>query len=140
MMIQAGETEKESGVSKKGLKEQVRKKLQNTQELLVGVVVEDFGKVEKSANNLVAVCETVGWTEEKTKGKFETHDTEFHEIAQELATLARDKNLEGMQNKYTHMVMICIDCHQHIRDVEAPEKYPGGTQGGGGICAKKDSK
>lgn len=108
----------------------MRKKLQNTQELLEGIVVEDFVKIEKNANSLVTVCEKVGWTEEKTKGKFETHDTEFHEIAQELATLAKDKNLEGLQNKYNHMVMICIDCHHHIRDVEAPEKYPGGIQEG----------
>ncbi|MCF6159459.1 MAG: hypothetical protein E3K32_13025 [wastewater metagenome] len=117
-------------VGKKKLKEQMQRKLSNTQDLLEGIVMEDFEKIRKSANNLVDVCEVVGWTEEKTKGQFKDYDTHFHDLASELVALADARNLEGSQNKYNQVVMMCINCHQHVRDVEASEKYPGGTHKG----------
>ena len=115
---------------KKELKEQMRLKLQHAQEVLEGMVTEDSAKIEKGANGLMEVCQTLGWTEQKTKGQFKTHDTEFHNIAHELLNLAKAGNLEGVYYKYNQMTMNCIDCHQHIRDVEAPEKYKGGIHEG----------
>lgn len=115
---------------KKELKEQMKLKLSHSQEVLEGMVREDFAKIEKGANGLVVICQTLGWTEEKTKGQFKTHDTEFHNIAHELMNLAKEGNLEGVYYKYIQMTVSCIDCHQHIRDVEAPEKYRGGIHEG----------
>jgi cytochrome c556 len=110
---------------KSELKEQMQVKLRHFQDVLEGIVLEDVEKIKKGANNLVTMCEIVGWTEEKTTGKFEEYDTQFHHLAEDLVTLAEALNLEGVQNKYNHMVMTCIHCHQHVRDVEAPEKYMG---------------
>lgn len=117
-------------VTRLELKEQMRHKLQYSQEVLSGIVMEDFERVEEGAKGLAEVCEVVGWTEAKTKGRFKTHDTEFHEIALELLTLAKERNLEGALYKYIQMTTICLDCHQHVRDVEAPEKYTGGIHEG----------
>lgn len=117
-------------VAKKSLKQQMTLKLEYVQEILEGIAKEDFSKIENSANKLVELCEIVGWTESKSKGQFETHDKEFHEVAQELVTLAKAQNLEGVHYKHNNLVMDCIDCHQHIRDVEAPEKYVGGVHKG----------
>jgi hypothetical protein len=116
--------------TKATLKEQMKNKLSYAQDLLEAIVLEDFAKIEKSAGDLKQICELVGWTEEKTKGHFENHDTEFHDTAREMISLAKDKNLEGVHYKYNHLIMSCIDCHQHIRDIQATEKYPGAVHEG----------
>lgn len=105
-------------VTKGELKEQMRLKLLHTQDVLSGIAMEDFSQIEKGANGLVEVCRMVGWTEGKTKGKFETHDIEFHNVAHELVDLAKAKNLEGAHYKYIQMTTICMDCHKHVRDTE----------------------
>ncbi|MCF6147110.1 MAG: hypothetical protein E3K37_00450 [Candidatus Kuenenia sp.] len=120
----------EEEIAKKTLKQQMELKLEYVQEILEGIAKEDFSKVENGANKLVELCEIVGWTETKSKGQFKKHDKKFHEVAQELVTLARAQNLEGVHYKYNNLVMDCIDCHQHIRDVEAPDKYIGGVHEG----------
>ncbi|MGQ3686242.1 MAG: hypothetical protein ACUBOA_14740 [Candidatus Loosdrechtia sp.] len=112
------------------LKEQMQLKLRNFQDVLEGLVLEDFDKTTKAAKNLVTMCDTVGWTEKKTAGKFKDYDTEFHHLAEDLVILAETQNIEGLQSKYSHIVMTCIHCHQHVRDVEAPEKYMGGLHEG----------
>lgn len=123
-------TDLSQAASRGELKEQMKEKLTHSQEVLAGIVTEDFAQIESGANGLAGVCEVLGWTENKTKGQFKTHDTEFHEVALELVSLAKEKNLEGAQYKYFQMTTICMDCHQHVRDVEAPEKYTGGIHQG----------
>lgn len=110
-------------VQGKTVKEEMQSKLLDAQEVLAGIAMEDFDRIAKGANGLLDMCETVGWTEEKTKGEFAAHDVEFHQVANELLTLARAHNLEGAHYKYIQMTTICMDCHIHVRDVEKAEKY-----------------
>ncbi len=105
------------------LQEEMQLKLLHTQDVLSGIAMEDFVRIEKGASGLLNVCEAVGWTEEKTKGEFKTHDTEFHKVASELLSLARAGNLEGAHYKYIQMTTVCTDCHTHVRDIEKAEKY-----------------
>lgn len=125
-----GSINQAQAVTRLELKEQMRNKLEHSQDVLSGIITEDYEQLEEAANGLAGVCEIVGWTEAKTKGRFKTHDTEFHEIANELVILAKERNLEGALYKYIQMTTICMDCHQHVRDVEAPEKYTGGIHEG----------
>ncbi len=105
------------------LQEEMQAKLQDTQEVLAGIAMEDFSRIEKGVTALLNMCEAVGWTEEKTKGEFERHDVEFHQVANELLRLAKAHNLEGAHYKYIQMTTICMDCHIHVRDIERAQKY-----------------
>ncbi len=112
-----------SQVQARTLQEEMQLKMLHMQDILSGIAMEDYARVEKGADGLLNVCEAVGWTEEKAKGKFKTHDVEFHEVAGELLALAQAKNLEGVHYKYIEMTTICMNCHTHVRDIEKGEKY-----------------
>ena len=91
-------------------------KLQNTQKLLEGIALNKFDKIEKHANELVRISKTAEWLANK-KPRYEHFSNEFQRAAEEIATKARAKNMDGVTLAYFDLTKSCVRCHQHMREV-----------------------
>ncbi|MFQ5862454.1 MAG: hypothetical protein ACE5IC_04960 [Candidatus Brocadiales bacterium] len=92
------------------LKEQMQKKLDNMGELLTGLALEDWSRIEKAAQGLVETCEALGWTG-PGKEEFGKRDAAFHSAAQALLKHAKKKNLADTQRAFVHATITCWGCH-----------------------------
>lgn len=93
-----------------GLKEQMQRKLDNMGELLTGLALEDWARIEQAAQDLVDTCKALGWTG-PGKAEFGKRDAAFHAAAQELLRYVKQKNLGDTQRAFIHATIMCWGCH-----------------------------
>lgn len=74
----------------KSLKEQMQKKMDSMGEVLTGLALEDWARVEKGAQGLIDTCVALGWTG-PGKEEFGRRDEAFHASAQKLLKHAKKK-------------------------------------------------
>jgi len=91
-------------------------KLKYSQSLLEGLAVNDFEKIEKSAQELMRISKAAEWAVLKTP-TYEVHTNNFRRSAEEIIKKAKAKNLDGATLAYVDMTVTCIRCHQHCREV-----------------------
>jgi hypothetical protein len=98
-------------------------KLKNSQRLLEGLALADFGKISRSAEELVQLSKTAEWMVLKTP-RYEVHSKEFRRAAETVLRKARAKNLDGAALAYFDMTMSCLRCHQYVRE-QRDARLPG---------------
>lgn len=91
-------------------------KLKHSQNLLEGIAIADFKKMENSAEQLIELTKTEEWLMHKAP-RYETHTNEFRRAAETLIRKAKDKNIDGTTLAFFDMTMSCVRCHQHVREV-----------------------
>ncbi len=91
-------------------------KLNNSKTLLEGIVLGDFNKITRSADNLIQISKTAEWFVYKTP-RYEMHSNEFRRAAENVVQKARDKSLDGVTLAYFELTMACVRCHQYVREV-----------------------
>ncbi len=92
------------------LQEQMKKKLDNMGELLTGLALDDWAKIEKAAEGLVSTCEALGWTGPGQEA-FKMKDAGFHESTQKLLKAAKKRNLADTQREFINATIMCWGCH-----------------------------
>jgi cytochrome c556 len=97
------------------LHELMQRKLAASQKVLEGIAVNDFDKIGKQADELIAVSKQAEWRVQKTP-QFELHSNDFRRIADNLAQNAKDKNLDGAALNYVELTLTCVKCHKYIRE------------------------
>jgi hypothetical protein len=107
-----GQQKKPSGA----LAELMQKKLKNSQMVLEGIVIADFPRITRSAEELIQLSKTTEWFVLRTP-RFELHTNEFRRAADNLIQKAKDKNVDGAAFAYFELTMSCVRCHQYVRDV-----------------------
>jgi hypothetical protein len=108
----AGSAQKQSN----NLGKIMMEKLNNSKMLLEGIALGDFGKISRSADNLIQLSKTAEWFVYKTP-RYEVHSNEFRRAAENILQKARDKNLDGVTLAYFELTMGCVRCHQYVREV-----------------------
>lgn len=103
------QTEKESGV-----KEAMRQKVAYSQQVLVGITLEDYGLIVNNAKKLVELSNKTNWYSRQVP-EYELFLNEFRRNAQELMKAGEHKNLDAASVAYGQMTMSCISCHKFIR-------------------------
>jgi len=89
-------------------------KLTDSQDILEGLVTEDFDLIQKGAEHLQAMSKATEW--HVIQGPvFAQHSNEFRRTAEKLAAVAKQKNIDGAALTYMHLTMTCIDCHKFVR-------------------------
>jgi hypothetical protein len=91
-------------------------KLNNSKMLLEGIALGDFGKISRSADNLIQLSKTAEWFVYKTP-RYELYSNEFRRAAENILQKAKDKNLDGVTLAYFELTMGCVRCHQYVREV-----------------------
>lgn len=88
------QAEKESGV-----KEAMRQKVAYSQQVLVGITLEDYGLVANNAEKLVQLSNKTNWYSRQVP-EYELFLNEFRRNAQELMKAGEQKNLDAASRAY----------------------------------------
>jgi hypothetical protein len=93
----------------------MQRKLTASQKALEGIALNDFDKIGKQADELIAVSKQTEWRVLKTP-KFELYSNDFRRIADDLAKSAKDKNIDSAALNYVELTLTCVKCHKHVRE------------------------
>jgi hypothetical protein len=99
------------------LRQLMEAKLKNSQFLLEGMALADFGKMTRAADKLLQITKTDEWMVINTK-KYETISNEFQRAAENVLVKARAKNLDGVALSYFDLTRTCLRCHQYVHEVK----------------------
>lgn len=94
----------------------MRLKLEHSQKILEGIVMEDYALVEKNAQSLSLLSQAATWQVLQTPDYLQ-HSGEFRRAANAVTNAARDKNIDGAALAYLEMTMKCVNCHKYVRNV-----------------------
>lgn len=102
------------------LKVFMQAKLEHSQKLLQGLVVEDFESIKKESQELSLLSQATTW-QVLTTDEYLQHSREFRRAAEDIAEAAKKKNLEGAALGYVDMTMSCVRCHKYVRGVRTAD-------------------
>ena len=94
----------------------MEKKLNLSNEILAGVVTEDFGKISSNSNRLLELTKTQ-WTQNETP-EYRAQLKDFWIVTEGLKTAANEKNADGATLAYVQMTISCVKCHKYLRNTE----------------------
>jgi hypothetical protein len=93
----------------------MKRKLENSQKVLEGIVTNDFGKIAKHADELITIGKQAEWKVLKTP-EYELFSNDFRRSATELVKNAKGKNLDGVALAYVNLTFTCVRCHKYVRE------------------------
>lgn len=95
----------------------MREKLTQSQLVLEGITLKDFGKIEEGAKGLQSLSMIDEWLSfERKDDNYRRHSQNFREIVDGLEEAARQKNIMGATLRYSQMTFSCVQCHEHLRE------------------------
>lgn len=97
-------------------KEAMALKLKSSQGILEGIALNDFGKIENAANELIAVSNFTDFLHAFKGQEYQFHIQIFRRPAETIAKKAKDKNMDGVMVAFNDMTLSCLKCHQSMRD------------------------
>jgi hypothetical protein len=94
----------------------MRKKLEASQSLIEGLVLEDFDLIANGARQLKTTSSAAQF--------LVIHDPiytgqadEFRRIIDKMEKAAKEKRIDGATLAYMDMTMSCVECHKYVRNV-----------------------
>lgn len=97
------------------------RKLDHSQRVLEGIVLEDFDLIEKYARTLSMLSLAAEW-QVSPSAEYRQHSQEFRRTADALAEMARKKNLDGAALKYVELTLNCVNCHKEVRKTHVDDR------------------
>jgi hypothetical protein len=101
-----------------GVKEAMRQKVAYSQQVLVGITLEDYRLIANNAEKLVELSNKTNWYSRQVP-EYELFLNEFRRNAQELMKAGQQKNLDAASLAYVQMTLSCVSCHKFIRQSSA---------------------
>ena len=105
------------GDPKPKLHDFMQQKLQYTQAVIEGVVMEDYDKIAKNAQALKLLSLESGWQIMQTS-EYVEQSAAFRRAAEQLVIAGREKNMDRAALSYMDLTMRCVACHRYV----APRK------------------
>jgi len=97
-----------------GVKEAMRQKVAYSQQVLVGITLEDYRLIANNAEKLVELSNKTNWYSRQMP-EYELFLNEFRRNAQQLKEAGQQKNLDAASLAYVQMTLSCVSCHKFIR-------------------------
>jgi len=94
----------------------MRRKLQLSQDALLGLVTEDFGLLKRAAEGLESMSRKAEW-EVFTSEEYKQFSAEFRRTARSMTKLAEKKEIDGVSMAYVQLTLNCVECHKYTRGV-----------------------
>ena len=94
----------------------MEKKLANAQKVLEGLTKNDFEAIRDNAGILNDLSKQAAWKMVETP-RYEQYSEEFQRITLKMMNQGKEKNLDGAALSYVDMTLMCVKCHQHVREV-----------------------
>jgi len=95
-------------------------KLKHSQDILAGMVTEDFDKIAKGAQELSLLSQAASWQVFQTED-YLLHSREFRRSADALRDAAKAKNMDAAALAYVDTTLKCVNCHKYVRGVRMAE-------------------
>lgn len=109
---------------KENVKTFMRAKLTHSQKALEGLTTEDFGSIEKGAQQLSLLSLAAQWRVIQTP-EYARRSAEFRREVDALKKAAAERKLDSATLSYVKVTMNCIECHKYVRSVrEASLREP----------------
>ena len=105
-----------------GVKDAMRQKVAYSQQVLVGLTLEDYGLIANNAEKLVELSNKTNWYSRQVP-EYDLFLNEFRRNAQELMKAGQQNNLDAASLAYVQMVMSCVSCHKFIRKSSDPASH-----------------
>ncbi len=105
------------------LKDLMRFKLHYAQGVLEGIATENFPLVETNANRLIQLARSGEWKVRPTP-EYERFTTDFIRSAEALDKAAKKASADAASVAYFRLTVSCVNCHRHLRGVEAVRLDP----------------
>src|SRR5262245_9049066 len=105
----------------------MHRKLEHSQKVLEGIVLEDFDLIEKNARTLSLLSQAAEW-QILPSAEYKKHGEEFRRTAETLGKAARERNLDGSALAYVQLTLNCVDCHKYVRTFRVQEKPDDGRR------------
>jgi hypothetical protein len=102
-------------------REFMHRKLEHSQKVLEGIVVEDFDLIEKNARTLNLLSQAAEW-QVLPSAEYRRHSEEFRRTTESLVKAAREKNLDGAALAYVQLTLNCVNCHKYVRTFPLDER------------------
>jgi len=98
-------------------------KLEYSQQLLEAIVFEDFQTVARIADELHLLSELSSWDVIRSP-EYTRRSLEFQGVANRLAEVAEERNLDGLALGYVELTLQCFQCHRYMREARRVEQEP----------------
>lgn len=99
-------------------------KLKGSQALLEHIALNDFPKLESTAEDLVQIARTIAFLNSYKGKEYEFHITTFRRAAETMVVKAKERNMDGVMVSFNDMTLSCLKCHQGIRDKKFETRLP----------------
>ena len=103
--------------NEKAVKAFMRGKLDASQQVLEGLVTEDFKLIELGGDRMRVMSLRAEWNVLKTPA-YVQYSNEFQRAAQQLSRAAKEKKLDAAALFHLQLTLTCINCHKHVRGVK----------------------
>ncbi|MBL8865420.1 MAG: hypothetical protein KF873_01655 [Gemmataceae bacterium] len=99
-------------------------KLKGSQSILEHIALNDFPKLEATAEDLVQIAKAVAFLNSYKGKEYEFHISTFRRAAETLGTKAKERNMDGVVVAFNDMTLSCLKCHNGIRDKKFEARLP----------------
>ncbi len=97
------------------LRDFMRAKLKHSQNVLEGLVLGDFDKIAKGAQEMSLLSLAASWQVLQTP-EYLDYSRKFRAAADQLSETARKRNLDEATVAYNRLTTRCVECHKYVRD------------------------
>lgn len=94
----------------------MQQKLQRAQRVLEGLANNDPAVIKQNAQDLLTLSKTAEFRVLKTP-QYDLHSNEFRRSLDDMVKGAGDRNVDAATLAYLDMVLACMRCHKHVREV-----------------------
>lgn len=116
-------------VRKLAMKAFMRKKLALSQDIMEGLALEDFKKIEEGARQLSAMSVAAEFMVVK-EPLYADEAAEFRRTVNKMEKAAKELRLDAATLSFMDMTMSCVECHKYVRTIRiANIGQPEGTVG-----------
>ncbi len=95
----------------------MQQKLAASQKVLEGLAQNDFALIKENSEKLNDLSKMAAWRLIETP-RYENYSEEFQRLTLKMAAQAKERNLDAAALSYVDMTLMCVKCHQHVREVK----------------------
>lgn len=103
------------GQSKAYITKIMQDRLESTEELMAGLAINDWSRIEHGTDALLKATQPVGW-QGPLKRKLDERDDALRSAIKTLSTFVDGKNGDGARLIFIQVVTLCMDCHNLERE------------------------
>ena len=89
-------------------------KLSNCEQLLRGLVTEDFESISKASRKLKKIAEAAHWPTSIDE-VYQHHSFEFRRQCDKLIKSSENQDIQTAHFNFLRLTTSCVDCHTHVR-------------------------